>query len=65
MEFTRNKPIYLQIVDSFYERILAGELKDGDRIESVRETGAALGLNPADLLMRNLQVRFLILSMLK
>lgn len=46
MEFTQNKPIYLQIVDSFYERILAGELKDEDRIESVRETGAAIGVNP-------------------
>lgn len=46
MEFSQNKPIYLQIADSFYEKILSGELKGGDRIASVRETGAALGVNP-------------------
>lgn len=46
MEFNQNKPIYLQIVDAFYERILSGELKDEDRIASVRETGADLGVNP-------------------
>lgn len=46
MEFSQNKPIYLQIVDSIYEKILSGELKDEDRIASVRETGADLGVNP-------------------
>lgn len=46
MEFSQNKPIYLQIVDSFYEKILSGELKAGERIASVRETGAVLGVNP-------------------
>lgn len=46
MEFNANKPIFLQIVDSFHERILSGELKPGDRIPSVRELGAGIGVNP-------------------
>lgn len=46
MEFSQNKPIYLQIVDSFYDKILSGQLKDEDRIASVRETGAVIGVNP-------------------
>lgn len=46
MEFSENRPIYLQIVDSFYEKILSGELKEEDRIQSVREMGAELGVNP-------------------
>lgn len=46
MEFDSNKPIYLQISDSLCERILSGELKPEDRILSVRELGAELGVNP-------------------
>lgn len=46
MEFNANKAIYLQISDAICERILAGELKPGDRIPSVREYGAAVGVNP-------------------
>lgn len=46
MEFSQNKPIYLQIADGINERILSGELKEGDRILSVREMGAELGVNP-------------------
>ena len=46
MEFDNNKPIYLQISDSLCERILSGELKPEDRILSVRELGAELGVNP-------------------
>lgn len=46
MEFNANKPIYLQIVDSVYERILSGQLKAEERILSVRELGAELGVNP-------------------
>lgn len=46
MEFNANKPIYLQINDSIYERILSGDLKPEDRILSVRELGAELGVNP-------------------
>ncbi|MCQ2144946.1 MAG: GntR family transcriptional regulator [Bacteroidales bacterium] len=46
MEFNANKSIYLQICDSICERVLAGELKDQDRIQSVREFGAEIGVNP-------------------
>ena len=46
MEFDSNKPIYLQISDSLCERILSGDLKPEDRILSVRELGAEIGVNP-------------------
>ena len=46
MEFNQNKPIYLQIADGISEKILSGELKEGDRILSVRELGSDLGVNP-------------------
>lgn len=46
MEFGANKPIYIQIADSFYEKVLSGALGDGERVPSVRETAADLGVNP-------------------
>lgn len=46
MEFTGNKAIYLQICDTISERILSGSLKENDRIMSVREYGAEIGVNP-------------------
>ena len=46
MEFNSNKSIYLQICDSIYERILCGELLPDERIPSVREYGAEIGVNP-------------------
>ena len=46
MEFDGNKPIYLQISDSLCERILSGSLQPEDRILSVRELGAEIGVNP-------------------
>ena len=46
MEFDSNKPIYLQIVDAICDRILSGELPEGERIPSVREHGADIGVNP-------------------
>ena len=46
MEFNPNKAIYLQIRDVICERILSGELKGEDRIPSVREYGASIGVNP-------------------
>lgn len=46
MEFDNNKPIFLQIADSICERILKGDLKPEDRIQSVRELGAEIGVNP-------------------
>ncbi len=46
MNFNTEKPIYLQIADSICDRILSGELREGDRIPSVREYGADIGVNP-------------------
>lgn len=46
MEFSGNKPIYLQIAEVFCDRILSGELQPEARIPSVREYGAEIGVNP-------------------
>lgn len=46
MEFDSNRSIYLQICDAIYERILSGELQPDERIPSVREYGADIGVNP-------------------
>ena len=46
MEFNQNKAIYLQSRDTICERILSGDLKPEDRIPSVREYGASIGVNP-------------------
>ncbi len=46
MEFDSNRPIYLQIADNICEKVLSGELKASDRIPSVREWGASIGVNP-------------------
>lgn len=46
MDFSENKPIYLQICDAICERILSGEFRPDERIPSVREYGATIGVNP-------------------
>lgn len=46
MEFDSNKPIFIQIADSICDKVLSGEYKPGDRIPSVREWGATIGVNP-------------------
>ncbi len=46
MEFDSNKSIYLQICDAICERILSGNLAPDERIPSVREYGADIGVNP-------------------
>ena len=46
MEFDSNKAIYLQIADNICERIISGEMPEGERIPSVREWGAVIGVNP-------------------
>ncbi|MCQ2168003.1 MAG: GntR family transcriptional regulator [Bacteroidales bacterium] len=46
MNFDENKPIYLQIAENICERILSGELNQGNRIPSVREWAATIGVNP-------------------
>ena len=46
MEFNSNKSIYLQICDTICEQILSGALAPDARIQSVREYGADIGVNP-------------------
>ena len=46
MNFNSEKPIYLQISDHLCERILSGDLLPEDRIPSVRDYGADIGVNP-------------------
>ena len=46
MDFNADKPIFLQIADTVCDRILSGELNGEDRIPSVREFGADIGVNP-------------------
>ena len=46
MDFQRQKPIYLQIADRLMEQILAGQPAEGDRMLSVRDVAARMGVNP-------------------
>lgn len=46
MEFNSNRSIYLQICDSICDQILSGRLLPDERIPSVREYGAEIGVNP-------------------
>lgn len=50
MQFSDNKPIYLQIADSISDKILREELAAEDRIPSVREYAAEIGVNPNTLM---------------
>lgn len=45
MEFSNSKPIYRQIADYSYARILSGEWEPGAQVPSVRELAADLGVN--------------------
>ncbi|WP_420400069.1 GntR family transcriptional regulator [Flagellimonas sp.] len=46
MDFDNSKPIYLQIVDFFYENILSKQWQEGSRIPSVREVAMMVEVNP-------------------
>ena len=46
MEYNEHKPIYLQNVDLMQEKIVHGEWPEEERIPSVREMGAMVGVNP-------------------
>ena len=46
MQFSEDKPIWRQIYDHITMRILAGEWREQERIISVREMAAAVGVNP-------------------
>ncbi len=45
-EFNNNTPIYLQIVEQMCDKILSGVWSCGERVPSVRELGATIGVNP-------------------
>lgn len=46
MEFHELKPIYKQIIDTIGERVLTCQWKEGERVPSVRDLAAELGVNP-------------------
>lgn len=46
MDFNNSKPIYLQLVDFFYENILVRKWQEGERIPSVREVAVLVEVNP-------------------
>ena len=46
MEFENSIPIYIQLVEAMKLQIIAGRLKPGDRIPSVRELALVHKVNP-------------------
>lgn len=46
MDFRKQKPIYLQIADHLSEQVLQGSLTPDDRMPSVRDVAASMGVNP-------------------
>ncbi len=50
MEFDNNKPIYKQIADYCYSRIVAGEWHVGGRVPSVKELTVGLAVNSRTVL---------------
>lgn len=46
MDFRKQKPIYLQIADYLSEQVLQGQLAADDRMPSVRDVAASMGVNP-------------------
>ncbi|AUJ61716.1 GntR family transcriptional regulator [Bacillus velezensis] len=45
-EFQSSKPIYLQIADRIYYRLIRSELSPGDKLPSVREMAVQMKVNP-------------------
>ncbi len=46
LDYRDARPIYLQICEGYREQILAGVLRQGDRMPSVRELAIQLAINP-------------------
>lgn len=46
MEFSENKPIYKQIEEYFYGRILSKKWEEDERVPSVREMAVQMEVNP-------------------
>lgn len=45
-EFSKDKPIYMQIIENIQMSIIAGEFKPGDKLLPVREMAATAAVNP-------------------
>ena len=45
-EFEASKPIYIQIAEQVFQRIVRGEISPGDKLPSVREMAIQSGVNP-------------------
>ncbi len=54
VEFDNNIPIYLQIMNIVKKQIIRGEIKEGDKIPSVREFAEMLQIN-ANTIQRTFQ----------
>ena len=46
MEFQNGKSIFLQIADTITDKVISGEFPAGEKIPSVRELAAEMGVNP-------------------
>ena len=46
MDFNDGQSIFLQIADNLSEKIAQGEYNPGDKVPSVREMAAEMGVNP-------------------
>lgn len=44
--YTSSKPIYLQIAEQIFKQMVRGELKQGEKLPSVREMAIQTGVNP-------------------
>lgn len=45
-KFDENLPIYIQIMDYIKKKVIIGEIKEGDKLPSVRELSGELKVNP-------------------
>lgn len=46
MNFNDNLPIYMQIIDYIKKEIIKGELKEGEKLDSVRDMSTKMKVNP-------------------
>lgn len=46
INYRDSRPIYEQVMDSFRNQIISGEMKKDDKLPSVRELSAELAINP-------------------
>lgn len=45
-KFNNHEPIYIQVMNLVKHQIMSGELKQGDKVKSVRELALEFGVNP-------------------